>query len=219
MIAKTLISAEVPPLKTSFTGDDALQMMSDYHVRHLPIVNNEQLLGLLAEDDIWHFDPDEAIGSYELSLTRPYVLENDHLYAVMRQLHDHKLTLIPVVNHHQKYLGSITLYDLLRCFAESASFAQQGAVVVLEINKHSYSLSQIARIVEAENTAILNSFVTSQRDTTEIEVTLKLNRSDIQRILASFVRFGYTIKASFSEEEYIDSLKHNYDMLMNYLNV
>ncbi len=218
MIAKELISSEVFPLKPTSTGDDALQMMNDFHVRHLPIVRDEQIIGLLAEEQIWNFDPDDAVETY--ALTPPqYARENDHIYEVMRQINQHKLTLVPVVSLDNKYMGVITLYDLLQFFAKSAAFVERGAVIVLEVNRQNYSLSQIARIVESENAFVLNSFVTSEPDTTELEVTLKISRPDIQRILATFVRFGYIVKASFTEEDYINDLKENYDMLLNYLSI
>ena len=73
MLAESLISTEIIPLQTSDNGATALEMMSDFYVRHLPIVNNKQLLGLISEDDILDYDVNEAIGSYSLSLIRPYV--------------------------------------------------------------------------------------------------------------------------------------------------
>ena len=56
-------------------------------------------------------------------------------------------------------------------------------------------------------------------DSSQIEVTLKVNNPQIHSILASFERFEYIIKASFNEVEYIDALKERYESLMNYLNV
>jgi acetoin utilization protein AcuB len=219
MIVKELISEEIVPLRTSDTGEDALAMMSDFHVRHLPIVNGSQLLGLISEDEIFEFDPEESIGSYNLAMTHPFVYDRSHIYDIMRLLNEYKLSLIPVVDKNQNYLGVVTLEDLLKFFAESASFGEHGSVIVLTVNRFNYSLSQIARIVESENTVILNSFITSMPDSTELDITLKLNRSDISKILSSFRRFDYEIKASFSESEYIDSLQEHYDSLMSYLSV
>jgi acetoin utilization protein AcuB len=219
MIAKDLISEEIHPLRTSDTGEDALAIMSDFHVRHLPIVNGTQLLGLISENEILDSDTDEPVGSYTLEMTHPFVYDRNHIYDIMRLLNEYRLTLIPVVDKAQNYLGVVTLEDLLKFFAESASFGEHGSVIVLTVNRFNYSLSQIARIVESENTVILNSFITSMPDSTEIDITLKLNRSDISKILASFRRFDYDIKASFSESEYIDSLQEHYESLMSYLSV
>jgi acetoin utilization protein AcuB len=219
MIARELISEEIVPLRTSDTGDDALAKMDEHHVRHLPIVNNKQLLGLLAEDEIFEFDTTEPVGSYTLKMSHPYVHDTDHIYETMRVLHEYRLTLVPVVDRDNNYMGVVSLHDLLKYFAESASFSEPGSVVVLEANRHNYSLSQIARIVESENGVILNSFITSQPDSTELEITLKINRPDISRILKTFNRVGYDVKATFSEEDYLDSLQENYDSLMSYLSV
>ena len=220
MTALELISHEVLPLKTSTIGEDALHIMQDYHVRHLPIVNNEELLGLISEEEILNGeDMNDAVGSYALSPQRTYVHDRDHIYEIMRLLHESKLTLVPVVDKKNHYLGVVTLNDLLKYFAESASFKEPGSVVVLTVTKHNYSLSQIARIVESEGAIILNSFISSFPDSMELDITLKINRPDLSRIMASFVRFGYEIKASFAEAEYLDSLQEHYDSLMSYLSV
>ena len=219
MIAKTLVSNEIIPLRTSDSGNEALSIMNEFGVRHLPIVNDKQLLGLISEDDILNFDVEEAVGSYRLSTFRPYVKESDHVYEVIKVLSKQKLTLMPVINDDEEYVGLISQEDLIHYFARIGSFTESGSIVVLELNRRDYSLVEIARIVESEGAAILSSFVTSNLDSMRIDVTLKINRPDLGNIIATFNRFEYTIKATFSEEQYNDTIKERYDMLMSYLNI
>lgn len=219
MIAETLLSNTIIPLRTSDTGEEALGMMNDFYVRHLPVVNNEQLLGLMSENDILNYDVEEPIGSYGLSAPTPCVRLDDHIYEVMRMLAEYQLTVIPVIDDAGNYTGLITLEDLMRFFAETASFKDPGSILVLEMTRMDYSLAEIARIVESESAVILNAFVHSYPDSAAIDVTLKINRQDILSIISTFERYNYTIKASFNESEYMDTLKDRYDALINYLNV
>ncbi|GAB4243636.1 MAG: CBS domain-containing protein [Saprospiraceae bacterium] len=219
MVAENLITTAVLPLRTSDSGKIALAAMEDFNVRHLPIVNDQQLLGVISEDDILIHNIKEPVGSYELSLTKASVRTTDHLYEVMRLLAEHQLTVIPVVDAEGNYRGMISLEDVLNFFAKTAAFSDSGSIVVLEFQRHSYSLAEIARLVEAENASILSTFVTSDPEASTVEVTLKINRQDIHNILNAFQRFGYEIKAAFNEEEYLESLQDRYQALMNYLNV
>ena len=98
MIAANIISNDLVPLRTSDTGDEALVIMGDFYVKHLPIVNNRQLLGLVSEDDILEHDVTQPIGSYQLSLQFPYLRKEDHLYEAMRLIAEHELTVVPVVD-------------------------------------------------------------------------------------------------------------------------
>lgn len=220
MTAEELISQLVPPLKTSDTGRKAIQWMNELHVRHLPIVNNSQLLGLITEEDVFSFnDPEEPLGAHELSLSKPFVREDDHIYDIIKAVVTLQLSIMPVIDYDGNYLGVITVEDLLKHFAVSGSLTDPGTIIVLGMSKRDYVLSEIARIVESENAKILNAHVTSSPNSTQIEVTLKLNSNNVESITATFERMGYNIRASFNESDYMDSLKERYDSLMNYLNV
>ncbi len=219
MTAQQLISDSIIPLRTSETGDTALGIMNDFYVRHLPIVNDKQLLGLISEEDILEHDAHEPVGSFQLSLIRPYVKYNDHLYEILRLIAEYHLTLIPVVDEEENYIGLVTMEDVLQYFTKTASFSEPGSIVVLEMSRHDYQLSQIAQIVEYENAAVLSAFITTSLDSIRVDVTIKINRQNIQNILATFERYEYEVKASFNEIEYLDSLRDRYDSLMAYLNV
>ncbi len=219
MIAHDLISQLIHPLRTSDTGEQALTYMQVYHLKHLPIVNNEQLLGTISEDDVTINPLEEPIGSYNLSLNRAFAHGDDHLFEVMGIMADHKLSAIPVVDHQDNYLGLITLEDLIQFYARSFSFSEPGGIIVLEIDKPHYSLAEISRIIESENATVLSSFLTHDDKSQRIYVTLKTNQVDTQHIEATLLRFGYVIKATFSEEGYFESLQENYDAFLHYLNV
>lgn len=219
MVASHLLSKDIIPLQTSDTGDDALRTMGEFYVKHLPIVNNQELLGLLSEEEVLDNDPSEPIGSYPLRFTKLSVKDTDHIYDVLKLVNDFQLTTVPVIDDKGNYQGLIALEDLVKFFAGIGSFAEPGSILVLEMARQDYSLAMIARIAESEDALILSSFISATTDERKIDVTLKLNRKDIQRVKASFERHKFEIKASFQEEEYFDSLRDRFDSFMAYINV
>lgn len=219
MIARELLSQLIHPLRTSDTGEQALTYMQVYHLKHLPIVNNEQLLGTISEEDITTSPLDEPIGSFSLGLNKAYVRDTDHMFEVMSVMADNKLTVIPVVDAKNIYHGMITLEDLIQYYARSFSFAEPGGIIVLELHKSNYSLAEISRIIESEHAFVLSSFLTHDDDSGKMYVTIKINQKDTQHLQATLERFGYTIKATFSEEGYFESLQDHYEAFLHYLNV
>ncbi len=219
MTAQELISDVIMPLRTSDTGEFGLSIMNEFYVKHLPIVNNDQLLGLVSEEDILEHDVMEAVGSYNLSLNRPYVSAGDHLFDVMRVMSEFNLTVVPVIHEEDQYAGLITQEDLIQFYANSFSFAERGSIIVLEMAKSEYSLATLSQIVESENGTVLSTFITTDPDSPRVLVTLKVNKQDISSILSTFQRYEYEVNATFTETDYYDTLKERYDMLMSYLNV
>jgi CBS domain-containing protein len=220
MIARNLISSWLLPLKTSDTGQDALDRMDEYKVSHLPIVNNENLLGLISEQDIVDFNKvNEALGNHGLTLSNPFANEHQYIFDVLKLANEFKLSVIPVVDDHEKFIGCITLQTLMSKLAKTLSADAPGGYVVLEMSENDYSLTEIANIVESNSGKILSTFLYTQSDSTLINVVLKLNIIEIGPILQTFDRYGYSIKASFGNDEDEENLKDRYDSLMNYLNI
>jgi acetoin utilization protein AcuB len=221
MLAKDLISDIVPPLRTSDTGLKALSYMDIFRVSHLPIVNNAEFLGLISDKDIYDLNmAEEPIGNHTLSLIRPFVTFNQHIFDVIEQASVQGLTVVPVLDEKNNYLGVITQNDLLKYFADLTAVKQPGGIIVLELNVNDYSLSQIAQIVEANDTKIMSLYVTSEPNSTSLTVTLKLNRSDIGPVIQTFIRYNYIIKASFTHTDDLSEMyESRYEMFMRYLNV
>jgi acetoin utilization protein AcuB len=220
MIARDLITENITPLKTSDTGATAIAMMEEYRVSHLPIVNDLDFLGIISDTDISTMNkPDETIGNYKLSVIRASVTENNHIYEVMQLFSAQNLTLLPVVNEKNHYTGVITLISLVRHLVKMVSLENPGGIIVIEINEKDYVLTEIAGIVESNDAKILSVYITSFPDSTKLEVTIKVNKIDIGAILQTFNRYNYSVKASYSENTYLESMQERFDSLMNYLNI
>ncbi|UBM63220.1 CBS domain-containing protein [Candidatus Sulfidibacterium hydrothermale] len=220
MIAKNLISDGIMPLKTSDTGKTALSWMEEYKVSHLPIVNNQEFLGLISELDIYDLNNfDEPLGNHKLSLNNPYVFESQHIYDVLKLINEQNLSLVPVLSEKGTYLGSISLQSLVKHFARALSVDNPGSIIVLEMSYNNYSLTEISKIVEENDAKILSTFLFNHEDSTRLDVFLKLNTVEIASIVKTFERYDYFVKASYGHEEDLDDLRERYNSLMNYLNV
>ncbi|HRW21063.1 MAG TPA: CBS domain-containing protein [Bacteroidales bacterium] len=221
MIAEELISQNIPVVKTSDTGNEALSMMDLFKVSHLPIVNNSELLGLISDTDIYDNEcGDSPIGNHKLSLMRPYVFANQHIYEVIDILYNLKLSVIPVLDSSKNYLGAITASELIFAFAKINAIQRAGSIIELTMNYHDYTSSQICQIVESNNCKILSFYVSTNEDTTSVKVTLKLDTTDATSVLQTFNRFGYEVTASFLYHDLASSFYQNrFESFMNYLNI
>jgi hypothetical protein len=220
MIARELISEAITPLKPSATGAAALGLMDEMRVSHLPIVADEEFLGLISDTDILTYNNfTESIGTYPLSLSNAYINENQHIYEVIRIVDAMKLTLLPVLDENKHYLGSITLASLSHHLSGLLALNNPGGIIILELNEKEYLLTEIAQIIESNDAKVLGMYITTFPDSTRMEVTLKINKMDVEPILQTFQRYNYNIKATYSEDSYKENLQERYNSLMKYLNI
>lgn len=220
MVAKDLISEIIPSLKTSDLGQTALNWMEIFRVSHLPIVNNQDFLGLISDADIYDMNkPDEPIGNHTLTLFKPYVDGEQHIFEVIGLASRLKLSIVPVLDSNNHFKGVITTSDLIRHIAGLSSMDQPGGIIVLELIDRDYSLSQIAQIIEGNNVKVLSMYITSPPESTKLEVTLKVNTSDLVSVIRTFERYNYEVKTWVSNNDSMDRFySERFDILMKYLN-
>nr|WP_319400054.1 CBS domain-containing protein [uncultured Carboxylicivirga sp.] len=221
MLAKELISDVVPSLKTSDTGLDAINWMEVFRVSQLPIVNNKSFLGLISDVDIYDLNKaDQPLGNHTLSYAKPYVYDYQHIYDVIELASRLQLTVVPVLNANEEYLGLITQSQLLQRFADLIAAHTPGGIVELELQMRDYSLSEIARIVEDADAKILSLYVTQVGTEDSYSISIKLNRTDLDPVLNAFDRYGYQVKTTYVDNDsYDETVKKNYDSLMKYLSM
>lgn len=220
MYARELISDAIPPLRTSDTIRTVKERMAEFRVIHLPIVNNKQFLGLISDEDLIEVaDQSSPIGGLSLSLHNVCIYEDQHIYDVIRLFYEQKLSLVPVLDLNKNYIGVISINTMMEYIATITSVKEPGGIIILEVDNRNNSLTHIAQIVESDNAQILSSYIQSFPDSTRLEITLKLNRTDISSILASFLRYEYTVKATFNDTKSDDGISDRYNQLMNFLDI
>src|SRR5664280_1321436 len=129
MVAKDLISEIIPALKTSDLGQTALNWMEIFRVSHLPIVNNQDFLGLISDADIFDMNqPEEPIGNHALTLFKPYVDENQHIFEIIGLASRLKLSIVPVLDSQNHYIGVITTNDPVSYLAGISSMDQPSMI-------------------------------------------------------------------------------------------
>ncbi|HRH65945.1 MAG TPA: CBS domain-containing protein [Bacteroidia bacterium] len=220
MIAKDLINDSFPPLKLSDSGLKAINWMEEFRLEHLPLVDGVNYIGLASEEDILKLSGlDQPLANHNLPLIRPFVRYNQPVFEVVKLISKDKLTIVPVLDASDHYIGLVTLQDILKHYSDSGIFEDANGVIVLEVGAKSYSLSEIAHIIESEDGKIISSYITPNPENETIDITIKINQRELSRILASFHRHGYFVKEHYHQNEFMDDIKTRYDSLMNYLGI
>lgn len=221
MVASELISNVVPVLKREDTCLQALNWMELFRVSHLPMVQGKRYLGMVPDELIYsHGELNDKLEVLQVAVEETYVFENYHIYDVIGLASSHSLSVIAVLDRKNNFVGSIMSMDILRTLETLLCAGQPGGIIVLEVNRVDYSMAEVAQIVEYNETRILSCYLSCNKDSRQVKLTLKINTLNIDPILDTFIRYGYTIKNSFvTGQEEQDSLRERYGLLMKYLSM
>ncbi|MBL7764747.1 MAG: CBS domain-containing protein [Chitinophagaceae bacterium] len=214
-----LIAYDLPVLSLDDTGDRAMHLMNEFRVFHLPLVQRDNYLALISEDDLLDWDtPEETLSLADFITFRPAVVENMHPFEAMKLTKEFNLSVVPVVDENNHYVGLVSSERLLNYLTDSNTVIEPGAILILEMEHRNYSLSEISRICESNDISILGLFVKTDENTQLQQVTIKTNKTDIQALLATFERFNYHVVEVYASENSKEDLQHHYDQLMRYMN-
>lgn len=218
MLTRDVISNSIPYLHKEDKVFHALQLMNDYHVAHLPVVEDESYLGIVSEEQLLQSDEENTINQLPVTDGTTSVQANDHFLKAIQTAVVNKISIVPVVEEKQ-LVGIVTYNDLLKNASEFMSLSQPGALIVLEMESRAYSFTEINRIVESNDAQItqLNTF--NDPETGIMQVTIRISKMEVSDIISTFQRYEYNVKYYFGEELYENELRTNYDNLMNYLKI
>jgi acetoin utilization protein AcuB len=221
MITSTFINDMIPPLKLTDEANKANLWMEELRLRELPVVDKGRFLGFITEDILFHIADDaQKISEIELTGQSCSVQEDRHIYDLIKVSTEHNLGSVAVINASGNYLGTVNINDTISFFSSSATVQSPGGVLVISIKKRDYSLSEISRLVEAENAKIIgSSLVEDVEDTEKVKLTLKINKTDLSRIIATLERFGYHIIAHYQEVVGHSNEKERLEILLKYLSI
>lgn len=221
MHAYEYINNLIPPLKLSDKTGMALAWMEEIRTDVLPVIEKGKFLGLIKEEMIFEINnPETLIAEIEPSNTDCWVFSDKHIYDVLRVSSEQNSNIVAVLDRDLNYLGIVTMEDSIAAFADSLSIKSQGSVLILSISMTDYSLAEISRIIETENTKVLSSFITTDPlDDSKIKLTLKLDQPELRHIKATLERFGYKIIDHYQEESGVSSEEDRIGNLLRFLDI
>lgn len=220
MAVQNIIAYDVPVILPEDTGDTALRLMDEHNLSEVPVVANEQYMALVREDDMLDWDtPDSPVSESHFMRYSPAVKADAHAYDVLRLAHDQKLSVVPIVDKENKYIGSVTRETLLNYLAERSGINNPGGIIVLEIPVNDYSLYEVARIAESEEVIIISAQLYTNQVSGKHELTLKTNRTSLDALAATYERFGYKVLQVFGERSNKEDMMDRYNLLMAYINM
>ena len=199
----------------------ALNRMDVFRVSHIPVVNDNQYLGLVSDKLIYDLNLNDVVLETILDkLDTTHAHKDQHIFEVAILMYKLKLSVLPVLNDDHYYIGAITLYDLARRFAKLFSLQEIGGVIVLEMNENEYSLTEISKIAESNGYKILSFFLDRKSGTHSLDVIMKLDKDELSALIQAFMRYNYTVKAVYLDQSMLTDLyMERYEQFMKYMNL
>ncbi len=220
MLTADLINNNIPRLQLNDSIAKAIQLINDFRVTHLPVVSEDTYLGLIGEDDLMDAEEDKStIQILEQHFIAAAVKENEHFLNAVNYSNRYESTVVPVITEDNELAGVITSPDLLKALGYFSGATEIGGIIVMEMERSQFALSEISRIVESNDATVLHLNTTVQAETGMLTVTLHLNKKEIASIVAAFERYEYDVIYYFGDEKFENEIHSNYRHLMNYLDI
>jgi hypothetical protein len=126
--------------------------------------------------------------------------------------------LMPVLNAENQFLGFYELNAIFNVLTDTPFIKEIGGSIVVQTQARDYSMSQIAQIVEGNNSKILGSII-SFSDEQSVQVTLKIVSGNMNEIIQTFRRYNYEIISNHQDDTYIEKLTERSAYLDKYLSL
>ncbi len=213
------ISNDVKALTLNSTIGEAKRLFNDLTFSHIPVVDNDQLIGSVLENDVRTTDDDtKNLNEFKHLFDDFHIGNKDNWIAILKTFSANETNILPVLSAQNKYIGYYELTDILHYFNDTPLLNQEGFYLVIEKGIHDYSFSEISQIVESNNAKLIGIFISGYKNNF-VQITLKIASEEVNEIIQSFRRYDYHLLTKHKEDLLLEELKSRSDYLQKYLNM
>ena len=215
MLISEYISKDFPAFEVDSSAEEALEIASEFGFTHGFVQKNNLFLGGICKEFLEE-NPDKNLEELLIHIERFAILEGGTVLDTVKLFYTFNANIIPSINKNEEYLGYIAYDDVFNELSKYPLFSENGAVLTVETNLKSFSMTEIAKIVESNNSKFYGAFISHVNDDV-IQVTMKINHDNLSSIDETFDRFGYHVVHKFYNDEKEELIKDRYQYFQKYL--
>ena len=216
MFIKDYISKDFPCFHLSDSIESARETLEDFGYSHIFIKKQHHFYGALTKESL--YEEEGTLKNLENQIERFAILEDSNIVDSIRLFYTFNTNIVPVITKAEKYLGYITCDDVFQTFSRYPLFSESGALLTVETSARKYSMTEIANIVESNNSKFFGGFISFMSDEI-IQVTLKISNENLASIDATFNRYDYKIVEKFYSDEKTDLYKDRIGFLQKFIEI
>jgi len=201
MLVKNWMSQEVVTIHVNDTMQDAVKLLREHTIRMLPVMEQGELVGIVTDRDLKRASASDAttLDVYELihlvstlkikhimtknPITVPFDFTVEETAEVLLK---NKISGVPVVNHDNKIVGTITQTDLFKVLISLAGAGAKGLQFAFEAADRPGSIKELADIIKKYGgrvASILSSYDNVTPGYRKVYVRIySIGRSEISRL-------------------------------------
>lgn len=219
MLVSEITQSAIPVLHYDDTVEEAIELLQQNNVQHLPVLNEEKYEGLLSLDELITAENSDLIGSLKNKCIHVSIPSNQHFLSALKIMVTADVSVLPVLSPANEYSGSISHQKLLNALYAHLNCDEPGGIFVVEMTRQNFSVGELCRLVETNDAFITQLNTHAEHLSGLLIVTFKINKTEVSDVLATLQRYEYAVRYYFGEEHYENELKENFENLMSYLNV
>jgi len=216
MFIKDYISKDFPCFSLTDSIEAAREILEDFGYSHVFIKKSHHFYGAIAIDFL--YEEEGSLKDLEHQIERFAILEDNNIMDSIRLFHTFNTNVIPVINKNEKYLGYIICDDIFQDLSKYPLFSETGAILTIETPARKYSMTEIANIVESNNSKFYGGFISFMSDEV-IHVTIKISNENLTSIDATFDRYDYRIVEKYYSDEKSDLYKDRFGFFQKFLEI
>ncbi|WP_174729432.1 acetoin utilization AcuB family protein [Mesobacillus harenae] len=205
MIVEEIMNKEVITLKETNTIAEAIRLMEEQKIRHIPIIDADHLLiGLITDRDVRDATPSifhigEHLDVLEKPLSQFMVRDIvtghplDFVEEVSAVFYEHHIGCLPIVNEN-KLVGIITETDLLHTLVKLTGAHQPGSQIEVRVHNRAGMLFEVATVMRDRKVNIQSVLVYPDHEDDRFKIlVLRVQTMNPSRIIDDLKQAGLQV--------------------------
>lgn len=194
MKVKNWMKADPVTTKRTTLIQEAAELMKEHSIRHLPVVDDDQLVGFVTQTDLrQYFFPSmvEDIPVHDVMVVNPITIDvSSSIDQAARLIHDYKIGGLPVMDK-KKLVGVITSSDIVSGFIEVMGLLQASTRLDVIVDKEG-GVDDVTRIIKDNNLEIFSIATESQPSRRKVHY-FRLGKGDMDPVVAALEKSGHKV--------------------------
>ncbi|WBU88133.1 CBS domain-containing protein [Cellulophaga omnivescoria] len=212
------ILTTIPTFSINDSMEGVIRFFKTTTFSHVAVVDDNRLIGMIAENDFKSFEKGKKIEDYKYQLENFTVNSDTSWLDVLEVFSKNDANILPVLDKDEAFTGYYDLTDIVALFIGTPFFTEPGGILVVAKGMSDYSFSEVAQIVESNNAKLYGAFITAIENDV-VQITLKVTSANLNEITQSFRRYNYSILFGNDDDLFLQDLKERSNYLDKYLNV